>query len=65
MEKDKTAGDIISERKKGKINQEFPAEWRDATMDEIEQAAKRGDKSAQKAKKLLKDKRFDKKDNRK
>ena len=65
MEKDKTAGDIISERKKAGINQEFPAEWRDATMDEIEKAAKRGDRSARKAKKLLKDKRFDKKDNRK
>lgn len=34
-------------------------------MDEIEDAAKEGDKSARKAKKLLKDKRFDKTDNRK
>lgn len=63
--KSRTAGEIIGQEKKGAINREFPAEWRDATEQEIEDAAKQGDKSAQKAKKLLKDKRFDKKDNRK
>ena len=60
-----TAGDIISREKKGAINREFPAEWKDATLNEIDKEAKKGNKSAQKAKKLLKDKRFDKKDNRK
>ena len=60
-----TAGEIISRDKKGAINREFPAQWRDSTLAEIERAAKRGDKSAQKAKKLLEDKRFDKTDNRK
>jgi len=63
--KSRTAGEIIGQEKKGAINREFPEEWREATEEEIEKAAKRGDKSAQKAKKLLKDKRFDKKDNRK
>ena len=61
----KKARDIIQEKKKGAINREFPSEWLDSTEEEIERAAKRGDKSAQKAKKLLKDKRFDKGDNRK
>eukprot|EP01012_Entosiphon_sulcatum_P009528 TRINITY_DN15383_c0_g1_i1.p2 TRINITY_DN15383_c0_g1~~TRINITY_DN15383_c0_g1_i1.p2 ORF type:complete len:107 (-),score=28.59 TRINITY_DN15383_c0_g1_i1:62-355(-) len=56
----KTAGDIIGETKKGSINREFPEEWRNKTPEEIEKAAKSGDKSAQKAKKLLNDKRFDK-----
>ena len=60
-----TAGEIISKEKKGAINREFPSQWRDATLDEIDKAAKKGDKSAQKAKKLLNDKRFDKEDNRK
>lgn len=59
------AQDIIAKEKKGAINQEFPKEWRDSTLDEIEKAAKQGNKSAQKAKKLLNDKRFDKGDNRK
>ncbi|MEL7633486.1 MULTISPECIES: hemagglutinin repeat-containing protein [Sporomusa] len=60
-----TAQDVISKEKKGSINREFPSEWRDATLREIEQAAKRGDASAKTAKKLLGDKRFDKGDNRK
>ncbi len=61
----KKANEIIAEEKKGGINREFPDEWRNSTLEEIERAARRGDKSAQKAKKLLNDKRFDKKDNRK
>ncbi|MCL1917961.1 MAG: hypothetical protein FWG14_06550 [Peptococcaceae bacterium] len=56
----RTAGEIISQEKKGSINQEFPSEWRNSTLEEIEKAARQGDKSAQKAKKLLKDKGFDK-----
>ena len=63
--KTRTADDIISKDKKGAINREFPGEWRNKTYGEIEKAAKQGDKSAQKAKKLLDDKRFDKEDNRK
>ncbi len=56
----KTAQEIISEKKKGSINQEFPSEWLDNTFEEIEKAAKSGNASARKAKKLLNDKRFDK-----
>ncbi|QDX91850.1 hypothetical protein EEL30_05390 [Brevibacillus laterosporus] len=55
-----TADDIISSKKKGSIRREFPTEWLDKTLDEIESAAQRGDKNAKKAKKLLTDKRFDK-----
>lgn len=60
-----TAQDIIINEKKGAINSEFPKEWLDKTLDEIEKAARAGDSSARKAKKLLNDKRFDKGDNRK
>ena len=56
----KTAQEIISETKKGSINQEFPGEWLDKTLEKIEEAAKKGDASARKAKKLLNDKRFNK-----
>jgi RHS repeat-associated protein len=59
------ARDIIAKEKKGAINREFPKEWEDKTLDEIDEAARMGDKSAQKAKKLLNDHRFDKNDNRK
>ncbi|MCG7315952.1 hypothetical protein [Brevibacillus laterosporus] len=55
-----TADDIISSKKKGSIRREFPTEWLNKTLDEIESAAQRGDKNAKKAKKLLTDKRFDK-----
>ena len=41
------------------INREFQGEWRDVAMDEIEKAAKRGDASAMRAKKIIK--RFGKK----
>lgn len=56
----KTAQEIISEDKKGSINQEFPGEWLDKTLEKIEEAAKKGDANARKAKKLLNDKRFNK-----
>jgi hypothetical protein len=56
----KTAGEIISEEKRGEINREFPSELRERTYDEISKAAKSGDRAARKAKKLLDDHRFDK-----
>jgi hypothetical protein len=55
-----TARQIIEKYKKGSIWREFPGEWADKTMEEIERAARAGDKSAQKAKKLLTDGRFNK-----
>jgi hypothetical protein len=63
LDDNRTAGEIISKDKKGSINREFPKEWRDKTLGEIERAAKQGNKSAQKAKKLLGDKDFDKSSN--
>jgi fumarate hydratase class II len=60
-----TAGEIIGMNKKGSISREFPNEWRNSTLNDIKKAAKNGDQSARKAKKLLEDKRFDKTDNRK
>ncbi len=57
---DKTADEIISENKKGGIRQKFPKEWLNKTMQEIEKAAKAGNRTARTAKKLLNDKDFDK-----
>ena len=56
---------IISKYKKGAVNREFPEEYRKSTYDEISTAAQKGNKIAQKARKLLNDKRFNKTDNRK
>jgi hypothetical protein len=58
--KQPTAGEIISQSKRGSINRVFPEEMRGKTMEEITKAAKAGDKAAQTARKLLTDKRFDK-----
>ncbi|CAF2844878.1 unnamed protein product [Rotaria sp. Silwood2] len=55
----KTAEQVIGEKKKGSIRQEFPGEWLGETLESIEKAAKTGDQSARKAKTLLNDKRFD------
>lgn len=55
-----TARQFIMKTRKGSINREFPSQWLDKTSDEIEAAAKRGDPSARKAKKLLIDNRFKK-----
>lgn len=55
-----TASQIITEFKKGSIRQEFPAEYMEKSQLEIEKDASRGIKSAQKAKKLLTDGRFNK-----
>jgi RHS repeat-associated protein len=54
------AADIISKQCKGSINQKFPGEMRDKTLQEINDLAKQGNKAAQTAKKLLTDKRFQK-----
>lgn len=55
-----TADEIISKKKKGSIRKEFPSEYLDKTLNEIEKDAKAGKPRAKKAKKLLTDKRFDK-----
>lgn len=55
-----TARDIIADKKKGSILREFPSEYLDKTLNEIEKDAKKGVPNAKKAKKLLTDKRFDK-----
>jgi hypothetical protein len=55
-----TAGEIISEEKKGSINRVFPEEMRDLTFGEINRLARTGNKVAQTARKLLTDKRFNK-----
>ena len=60
-----TPEEIIKREKKGSIRQVFPGQWLGKPLREIEAAAKKGDASARTAKKLLKDKRFDKNDNRK
>jgi hypothetical protein len=56
----KTAREVISEECAGTILREFPSQWMDQTLEAIGNAAKAGDKSAQKAKKLLTDQRFKK-----
>ncbi|MED0670110.1 hypothetical protein P4S95_07725 [Aneurinibacillus aneurinilyticus] len=58
--KSDTARDIIAKKKKGSILREFPSEYLDKTLNEIEKDAKKGVPNAKKAKKLLTDKRFDK-----
>ena len=60
-----TPEEIIKREKKDSIRQVFPGQWLGKPLREIEAAAKKGDASARTAKKLLKDKRFDKNDNRK
>lgn len=55
-----TADEIISKNKKASIRKEFPSEYLDKTLNEIEKDAKAGKARAKKAKKLLTDKRFDK-----
>lgn len=60
-----TAKEAIGKYKKGAINREFPTNMYDKTLKEIDKLAKKGNKDAKKAKKLLTDKRFDKTDNRK
>ncbi len=57
---ERTAGEIIGQEKKGSINQAFPSEMRGKTPDEINRLARVGNRSAQRAQKLLGDQRFDK-----
>jgi len=56
-----SAREIIRDTKLGSINREFPSEMYDKTLEQIEHLAKQGNKAAKKAKKLLTDKRFNKK----
>ncbi len=64
-DQNKTARDIIGEKKKAAINHEFPGEYLDKTLAEIERDARQGMENAKKAKKLLTDSRCNKGDNRK
>ena len=52
--------DIIGQECRGHILREFPSQWLNRTLEEILEAAKQGDRSAQKATKLLKSGRFNK-----
>ncbi|MCI0378624.1 MAG: hypothetical protein L0215_13525 [Gemmataceae bacterium] len=54
------ARDIIAKECEAGVLREFPAQWLDQTSEAISKAAKQGDRAAQKAKKLLSDKRFKK-----
>jgi len=56
----RTAQQIIADDKKAGISRQFPGEWREATFEEIDRAAKAGNKSARKARKLLTDGEYDK-----
>ena len=56
----KTADEIIAVEKKGSIRREFPGEHLGKTLKEIEELARQGNRSAKKAKKLLRDRRFNK-----
>jgi hypothetical protein len=61
MDRDqKTARRVIGEECEGGILREFPSQWLDSSISAINQAAKQGDRSAMKAKKLLNDRRFKK-----
>ena len=60
-----TADEIIGKYKKGQVRREFPKQYLDEPIEAIDEAAKSGDRAAQKAMKLLTNKRFDKDDNRK
>jgi RHS repeat-associated protein len=55
-----SANDIIAAGKKGSIRREFPSEYLDKTLPEIQAAARKGDASARRALKLLTDNRFNK-----
>jgi RHS repeat-associated protein len=56
----KTAQMIISTEKRAGINSVFPKQWLNSTLDEIAEAARQGDRTAQTARKLLTDNRFNK-----
>jgi RHS repeat-associated protein len=50
--------DIISKELKGSVHSEFPREMYEKTLEQITQLAKKGDKAAQTAKKLLTQKEY-------
>jgi hypothetical protein len=54
------ARDIIARECEATILREFPAQWLNHTLEAIVKAARQGDRTAQKAKKLLNDGRFKK-----
>ena len=56
----KKASDVIAEECQAGVHREFPSEWLDKTLEEVFEAATRGDRSARKARKLLNDPRFKK-----
>ena len=55
-----TAAEAIAAHKKGIIHRRFPGQYYGSRLEEIEQAATRGEDSARRALKLLFDSRFDK-----
>jgi hypothetical protein len=55
-----TADEAISRYKQATVRREFPGQFLGSTLDEIEDAAERGDAVARKALKLLLDHSFDK-----
>jgi len=55
---EKTAREVLAEDCVGKIYRVFPSQWLDITLEEILEAAKGGDGTAQTTWKLLNDKRF-------
>ena len=54
------ASEVIAKERQGSILREFPAPWLDRTLKEIGDAARKGDKSARTALKLLNCGRFKK-----
>jgi hypothetical protein len=56
----RTAQDVISKERQGGINREFPEQYRNKTLAEIQKDAKAGNRAAKTAEKLLKDGRFKK-----
>ena len=58
---EKTAREVLAEECLGKVYRVFPSQWLNTTLEEILEAAKGGDKTAQTAWKLLNDNCFKKK----
>lgn len=55
----RAARQIIADEKKASIMSEFPSQWYEATFDQIDEAAKSRVRSAQKARKLLSSREYD------
>jgi hypothetical protein len=55
-----TAAEAIAAHKQASVHREFPGQYYESRLEEIELAAAKGDKQARKALKLLFDSRFDK-----